>query len=206
MQGGAIGKGQFVIPSGSPGRIRAALSRHNRNVDLTIVTFLAQHRVPALTAVARWAMDFGTNDAIQALTGFVGLAVVAAKRWWWQGMTIGASVLLAQALARALKLLIARPRPPADLAVANVGAFSMPSTVAAMTAALAVALYAVLPWPPGYRGWAVAALAAGLALIGVAMVYLGAHWPTDVLAGWPLGLVVGVAVVQVTRTIRRATH
>ncbi|MCC3313366.1 phosphatase PAP2 family protein [Nocardia africana] len=173
------------------------------SVDLDILRLLADHRAPALTVVARWAMDIGTNGTAMAAVAGVGLAVVAAKRWWWQGIVIAVSVVSAQAVARALKQMIQRARPPEDLAVVQVGAFSMPSTVAAMTAAVVVAAYAVLPWPAEYRHRVVALLAVLLVVIGVAMIYLGAHWPTDVLAGWGVGFGVGAAVVGPTRVWRR---
>ncbi len=41
------------------------------------------------------------------------------------------------------------------------------------------------------RRTTVALLACGAVLVGAAMVYLGAHWLTDVLAGWGLGAAVG---------------
>lgn len=172
-------------------------------VDLDILRLLARHRTPVLTTIAQWAMDIGTNDLILLLAGLAMLGVVIAGRWWQQGIAIGASVLVAQALARGLKGIVARARPPADLAVVQVGAFSMPSTVAAMTAALAVALYSIVPWRVGHRRPAAGLLAAFVVLIGFAMVYLGAHWPTDVLAGWSVGMVVGVAVVRLTRMMSR---
>ncbi|RJO69819.1 phosphatase PAP2 family protein [Nocardia panacis] len=173
------------------------------NVDRDILRFFSGHRTAVLTTVARWGMDIGTGDLAIGLAGLMFVGLVVATRWWRAGITIGVSVLVAQASARVLKQIIARPRPPEDLAVVQVGAFSMPSTVAAMTAALAVAVYSVVPWRVGRRRYAIGLLATGVALIGCAMVYLGAHWPTDVLAGWTVGVVVGIIVVRLSRTVGR---
>jgi undecaprenyl-diphosphatase len=47
-------------------------------------------------------------------------------------------------------------------------------------------------------------LAALVAAIGLSRVYLGVHYPSDVLAGLALGIVVGWAVVALTRRAVRA--
>ena len=80
---------------------------------------------------------------------------------------------------------------------------SMPSTDAALTAACATALYVGLTWlHPRRQRLAGVVLAAGVTVIGLCLIYLGVHWPTDVIAGWALGIGVGATAAAVTNPRR----
>lgn len=59
----------------------------------------------------------------------------------------------------------------------------------AMTAVICYGLlaYILLRARPQWRGWVLSLLGIGLAAIGFSRVYLGVHWPTDVLAGYLAG-------------------
>jgi undecaprenyl-diphosphatase len=50
-----------------------------------------------------------------------------------------------------------------------------------MTLALVLVL---LAWPTRLRWWAVAAMAVFVPMVGLSRVYLGVHYPSDILAGW----------------------
>ncbi len=118
------------------------------------------------------------------------------------------SMLLAAALTDplcglVLKPLFARPRPCHELgdAVRTIagcgGAFGMPSNHAANAAALATALGMVRP------RWLWAAVPAALA-VGLSRIYLGKHYPSDVLAGWAVGAAAGALAASVAaRLLRR---
>lgn len=119
-------------------------------------------------------------------------------------LTTAAAVWSADLLATALKGVFERPRPFETLAHADplLGATvagSMPSGHAATSFAGAVVLTALLR-----RGGPVFFLLA--AAIAFSRVYVGVHYPLDVLAGAVLGAAVGAAVaLLVLRTPRRTS-
>ena len=164
--------------------------------------FVAAHRVAVFDRFARHMMATGENKVFVAI---VALSVVGYVVWSrnWKPVTasVGAAAV-AVVVGNVLKVVIQRPRPPWSTSLIAVDGYAMPSTHAMFTAAAAVALLASTR-AAGSRWWKPAAVAAVLAVvgIGVVMVYLGAHWPTDVLVGWPLGIACGFGV---SRTVCRS--
>ena len=114
---------------------------------------------------------------------------------------VAATVWLTDLITLGIKLSVDRPRPfevlpEADpLIVASVGT-SFPSGHASMSAAGAIVLASLAP-----RAWPLLALLA--VVIAVSRVYVGVHYPLDVLAGLALGTIVGTAVVLALRRLRR---
>jgi membrane-associated phospholipid phosphatase len=109
--------------------------------------------------------------------------------------------LLGSLLTHLPKALIASPRPAATALLSHLhiigatftGSVSMPSGHALTAAATAALLYLAVPRGRG----ALTALLLGIALlIGLSRVVVGAHWPSDVLAGFGLGLVTVWACVR----------
>lgn len=124
----------------------------------------------------------------------VGMSVLAIVVAWLQGkyrLVAAFGIVLAGLGTNSLiKLVIQRPRPDTTYAAAiKWKSFSLPSGHAydavAFYGLLAYLAYKYLPQP---WGGIVAALLVVLAiLIGISRVYLGAHYPTDVLVGWAFG-------------------
>jgi undecaprenyl-diphosphatase len=89
-----------------------------------------------------------------------------------------------------LKSLFDRPRPDVVVHLVGVSSASFPSGHAMASATIYLTLGALLArvQPQGrlkvYSGVVAATLTV---LVGLSRVYLGVHWPTDVLAGWCIG-------------------
>lgn len=81
------------------------------------------------------------------------------------------------------KMFFARERPTLWESIAPEETFSFPSGHAMGSATLACVLV-LLAWRTRWR-WPVVALAAAfVVLVGLSRVYLGVHYPSDILAGW----------------------
>lgn len=90
-----------------------------------------------------------------------------------------------------LKLVVARARPDELVPIVVEPGYSFPSghTLAATVAYGVIAiLVARASWPIPIRVGALAVLAALPVLVGLSRVYLGVHYPSDVLGGWLMGI------------------
>ncbi|RMG10385.1 MAG: phosphatase PAP2 family protein [Deltaproteobacteria bacterium] len=128
-----------------------------------------------------------------------------------RSVTLGLSVLaggLAGALTDplnhyVLKPLFARPRPchldPAVALFQCGSGFSLPSSHAANGLAVAVAILVAVR-PPLRLALPILLLGAA---VGVSRVFLGVHYPSDVLAGWAVGLVLGWVAGTLARALAR---
>lgn len=101
-------------------------------------------------------------------------------------VSIGTGLLL----SHGLKFGFARPRPDLVPHGATVYTASFPSGHATMAAVVYLTLGVLLARTRANRAIRIYILSAAMlltVLVGISRVYLGVHWPTDVIAGWAAG-------------------
>jgi undecaprenyl-diphosphatase len=133
--------------------------------------------------------SLGSNGVLALIT-----LTVAAYLWLDRkrsaAVMILASVLGGVVTVNLLKLAIARPRPDITEQAAHVFSSSFPSSHAMMAAIIYLSLGYLLARTRTelrlklyFFGIAIRLTI----LVGVSRIYLGVHWPSDVLAGWTIG-------------------
>ena len=123
--------------------------------------------------------------AVLAVVGFLALS----RSWALALFTLAAS-LGGLGASSALKYLIDRPRPELVPREALTFTSSFPSGHSMMSAVVYLTLAALVARLMERRRLKAYALTVALGLtmlVGLSRVYLGVHWPSDVLAGWSAG-------------------
>jgi undecaprenyl-diphosphatase len=183
-----------------------------QRLDEEIVRRLRKAGDPRVPIGPQW-LAYAARDAT-ALGGYTILALVVAAAAGFCAVVrrYGTLVLVLVAaiggamLSAALKGAFARPRPDVVPHLMEAAFSSFPSGHAMMSSAVYMSLAAVLAQIiPGNAGklyvLGVALLLTGL--VGVTRVFVGVHYPTDVLAGWAAGLAWAMLCWVVARALRR---
>jgi membrane-associated phospholipid phosphatase len=125
---------------------------------------------------------------VVVLAGWVLLSGGPARRWECL-RALAVSLIVAELLAQTLKRVVDQPRPTAVIPGLDVHGYpqdpwgrAYPSAHTAMTVAVVAAL-----WPWMSRTQRAAGLAIAV-LVPLNRIYIGAHWPLDVVGGVAVGL------------------
>jgi undecaprenyl-diphosphatase len=127
---------------------------------------------------------------VMTLVTVVGVAAFAMHRRWRRATLLAATVLLADISSEWLKNVYDRPRPELTPHGSFVYSASFPSGHSTISAATFLTLAMLIASLEPNRGTKILVYVLAMAMvlaIGVSRVYLGVHWPSDVLAGWCLG-------------------
>ena len=161
-----------------------------------------------------WIQEYIRNDFLTPIfkfithmgdEGYVWIAVAILllfiKKYRKVGPMVGVALLGSLVFNNMLiKNLVARPRPyrmieTLTILIPEPGEYSFPSGHTSSSFAAGVVLYLMLPKKYGVPAMILAFL------IGISRLYVGVHYPTDVLAGMVMGTLIAVSVVKVTGLI-----
>lgn len=174
--------------------------------DTAVLRAVNAQSTPALDVFMRAVTDFGSIGV--AAVAVIGAIFFTVKRHTYRALFLALAVGGAAIISLVLKLVFERPRPDLWEQLITEASFAFPSGHAMASSSLALSAV-FLFWGTAYRWWVVVAATAYTLIIGISRLYLGVHYPTDVLAGWLMSTawvsLVGL-VMWHRRAVRRALH
>jgi undecaprenyl-diphosphatase len=177
-----------------------------RQFDESIEHFVASHPGPL------WLLEVGRDVTALGGVAVLSLVVIAVIGYLLLRAYYGALWLVLIAtfgglvLSSLLKFVIQRDRPTIVEHRSAIYTTSFPSGHSMLSAVVYLTLGSLLARLAKERVVKFYFLAVALVLtglVGVSRVYMGVHWPTDVLAGWTAGLVWAALCWAVTRYLQR---
>lgn len=168
-------------------------------IDELIIRRTAEWRqaMPGFTQFVRGFTDVGGAPITLGIATIACLYLIIRKLPF-PALLLGITVAAERLFVEQLKDWVGRPRPSLESVWLMPQSLAFPSGHAAnsMTAFLSVAL--IVTASRWRRATTVAAVIVSL-MVGFSRVYLGVHWPTDVIGGWALGLLIVGSAIEVGR-------
>ncbi len=173
-----------------------ALGGNAQAFDEAILRGLRSAADPAAPIGPRWILPFARDVTALAGTPVLTLFTLMLAGWFavrreWRLLAILLVAVLGEPLITdSLKSLFDRPRPDLVPHLVHAKGFSFPSGHATSASAIYLTLAALIAsktGAPRVRAYIFAVAAAMALLVGMSRVYLGVHYPTDVIGGLALG-------------------
>ena len=154
------------------------------------------------------AIDITALGGVTVLTLITILVVgfLLAIRKQSMALYVAAAVASGALVSSVLKSIFVRPRPELVPHLVEVSSTSFPSGHAMNSAMVYLTLAALLARSQQQRSVRVYLIGIAMLLtllVGITRVYLGVHWPSDVLAGWCVGAVWAVICSGVGKLLQR---
>jgi undecaprenyl-diphosphatase len=147
--------------------------------------------------------ELGSTGAV-TLIALLCLAIGALVGPWQHGIVAAAVIGLTALGVEIVKSVVARERPEILEPILVEHGFSFPSGHATLSMT-AYGVLAVLVWRSRLAREAKLAATALVGMIvfavGVSRIWLGVHWPSDVLGGWIVGGVIVLLFADLTREV-----
>jgi undecaprenyl-diphosphatase len=169
----------FEVVTGSP----------TVGIDRRLINLVATLRTPQLDQLMYFITFLASEQSLVVLTSVAALVALMAGRPR-SAVLVVLAVVAGTLFFELVKLLVQRPRPLLEDARIVQGGFSFPSGHSTVAATFYGTLaYLVIRTLRQTRWQVLVGAATGLLVlaIGVSRIYLGVHYPSDVLAGWAAG-------------------
>lgn len=185
--------------------------------DQAVLSALRPHADPS-DALGPWWLEEAAADltslggiAVLGLFAVIVLLFLMLQRKHLSALLLIVGLTGGVALSEALKAVFERDRPPEVFQAVETINASFPSGHALLSAVFYLSIGVMLTRAFPRRRFKAYVLGVAIALtliVGLTRVYLGAHWTTDVLAGWSVGsawaMTLGLVAYGVQR--RQAVH
>lgn len=184
----AAGFGLLVLGISLFGKLAEEIHEsETQSLDVAILEAIHSFSSPFLDSTFAFLTNFGGLIGISILTIILTLILLRRQRRT-AALQVFVGVIGAVGLNVLAKSIFVRERPQLWERIVTENFYSFPSGHAMASSALAFTII-LLCWNTRWRLFSIVLGSAYILLIGVSRLYLGVHYPSDILGGWLLSAV-----------------